>query len=48
MFKEEFALAIPIDVLLIKSCVYLLQVVMWSYIPSCNHTNGKMDLSTHD
>jgi hypothetical protein len=36
MFKEEFALAIAIDVLLIKSHVCLLQVVMGSNILMCS------------
>jgi hypothetical protein len=62
MFKEEFALAIAIDVILIKSDVCLFQVVMGSNIPmcsileeykrlckaSCNYTNGRMDLNTHN
>jgi hypothetical protein len=36
MFKQKFALAISIDVLLIKSHVCLLQVVMGSNIPMCS------------
>jgi hypothetical protein len=36
MFKEEYALAIAIDVLLIRSHVCLLQLVMGSNIPMCS------------